>query len=83
MELDFSRQDQGALRRPHYGSGPSRGGPEEIIAVSLLLTVYKHVPQGAYKTSIKPLISRVSKCAYFAGCQHRPIRPTLSGPTCL
>ena len=28
-------------------------------------------PQGDHKTSIRPLISRVSKCATFAGCQHR------------
>ena len=26
-------------------------------------------PQGAYQTSIQPVISRVSKCATFAGCQ--------------
>ena len=26
--------------------------------------------QGAYETSINPLISRVSKCPTFAGCQH-------------
>ena len=29
-----------ALRRSHYGSGPSRGGPGGIIAVPLSLTVY-------------------------------------------
>ena len=27
-------------------------------------------PQGAYETFIRPLISRVPKCAVFAGCQH-------------
>ena len=27
-------------------------------------------PQGAHKTSIRLLISRLSKCAIFAGCQH-------------
>ena len=26
-------------------------------------------PQGAHQTSIRPLISRVSMCAIFAGCQ--------------
>ena len=29
-----------ALRRSHYGSGPSRGGPGVIIAVPLSLTTY-------------------------------------------
>ena len=30
-----------ALRRSHYGSGPSRGGPGEIIAVPFSLTAYR------------------------------------------
>ena len=27
-------------------------------------------PQGAYQTSIRPMLSRVLKCAIIAGCQH-------------
>ena len=30
-----------ALRRSHYGSDPSRGGPGKIIAVPFSLTVYR------------------------------------------
>ena len=29
-------------------------------------------PQGAHQTFIRPLISRLSKCPTFAGCQHSP-----------
>ena len=35
-----STDHQKALRRSHLGSGPSRGGPGEIIAVRLSLTIY-------------------------------------------
>ena len=37
-----------ALRWSHHGSGPSRGGPEEIIAVPLLLAIYTQLAQSSY-----------------------------------
>ena len=51
---------QEILRRREGGAGPNNPRAETA----------QQGPQGAYKTSSPPLISRVSKCPTFAGCQH-------------
>ena len=46
-----------ALRRSHYGSGPSRGGPGGIIAVPLSLTAYSQAGTAQVEVETAPLIA--------------------------